>query len=209
MTPERKKRLTQVAACRQLDLTVVLENVHDPHNISAVLRSCDAVGIGRIYYLRTDQRIVEDIRLVLGQKSSAGTKKWVEIIQFDRLEDLMSLLRSQYTRIIGAALKPKAESLYTLDLAQSTALVFGNEHDGISEELSAVLDGHFVIPQKGMVQSLNISVACAVTLFEALRQRDLKGLYRDEIKTPTQAELAITYIGIHNREHSFLPPEED
>jgi len=173
MTERREKRILEVQSKRQMDLAVVLENVWDPHNISAVLRSCDAVGIQEIYILSTLSQKVSK----LGKKSSAGAAKWVNIHHFFNLEECFSALRIKYSRIYSTRLTEDALSVYDLDLTQSVALVFGNEKDGVSSEAGNLSDGNFSIPQVGMITSLNISVACAVTLYEGYRQRSVRGLY--------------------------------
>lgn len=174
MTPERKHRIQSVLSHRQNDLTVVLENVFDPHNISAVMRSCDAVGVQEIYVLNT--RIPRHKKW--GSRSSSSAAKWLTIHQFENAEECFAALREKYSTILTTHLSSDAVSLYSADLTRSTALVFGNEHAGVSEEMRAMADGNFVIPQVGMIQSLNISVACAVSLYEAYRQKAAAGHYR-------------------------------
>jgi len=167
MTPERYTRLTSVLNKRQPDLTVVLENVFDPHNISAVMRTCDAVGIQDIYILNT--KIPPHKRW--GAKSSSSAAKWLSIHQFSNAEECFTALRAKFKKIYTTHLSTDAVGLHELDLTESVALVFGNEHSGVSEEIIAMADGNFIIPQVGIIKSLNISVACAVTLYEAFRQK--------------------------------------
>lgn len=173
MTPERKQRLVSVLAKRQTDITVVLENVSDPHNISAVMRTCDAVGIQELYILNT--KIPRHKKW--GAKSSSSAAKWLTIHQFEDAEACFLSLRKQYSSILTTHLSTDAISLYEMDMTRSIALVFGNEHKGVSEEIRARADGNFIIPQVGIIRSLNISVACAVTLYEAFRQKNLAGHY--------------------------------
>ena len=173
MTPERLTRINSVLDKRQSDLTVALENVFDPHNISAVMRTCDAVGVQDIYILNT--RIPPHKKW--GAKSSSSAAKWLTIHQFDNAEECFSILRKRYSTILTTHLSHDAVSLYSLDLCKSTALVFGNEHSGVSDEIRALADGNFIIPQVGIIRSLNISVACAVSLYEAQRQKHLAGHY--------------------------------
>ncbi len=173
MTPERKERLTSVLNKRQGNITVVLENVFDPHNISAVMRTADAVGLQDIYILNT--KIPRHKKW--GAKSSSSAAKWLTIHQFDNAEECFSSLRKRYSTILTTHLSSDAVSLHATDLTQSIALVFGNEHSGVSEEIRALADGNFIIPQVGIIRSLNISVACAVTLYEAYRQKNLAGHY--------------------------------
>ena len=174
MTPERWQRLTSVLDKRQPDLTVVLENVFDPHNISAVMRTCDAVGIQDVYIL--NNRIAPHKKW--GYRSSSTATEWLTIHQFTDLHECFESLRKKYGKIYATHLDDGAASLHELNLAESVALVFGNERYGVSEEITKLVDGTFLIPQVGIIKSLNISVACAVTLYEAYRQKDIAGQYK-------------------------------
>ena len=176
MTPERKEKLTSVLAKRQPDITVVLENVFDPHNISAVMRTCDAVGVQDIYILNT--KIPRHKKW--GAKSSSSAAKWLTVHEFDNAALCFSALREGYSTILTTHLSSNAVSLHSIDFTRSIALVFGNEHSGVSEEIRALADGNFIIPQVGIIRSLNISVACAVSLYEAFRQKNLAGHYNRE-----------------------------
>jgi len=173
MTPERRDKLITVLSKRQPDLTVVLENVFDPHNISAVMRTCDAVGIQEVYILNT--KIPRHKKW--GARSSSSAAKWLTVHQFENAEECFSSLRKRYSKILTTHLSSDAVGLYQIDMTQPIALVFGNEHSGVSDEIRALADGNFIIPQVGIIQSLNISVACAVTLYEAFRQKNNAGHY--------------------------------
>ena len=173
MTPERFERLDSVLNKRQPDLTVVLENVFDPHNISAVMRTCDAVGIQDIFILNT--KIPPHKKW--GAKSSSSAAKWLSIHQFTNAEECFTELRKRYKKIYTTHLSTDAVGLHELNHTEPVALVFGNEHSGVSEEIIAMADGNFIIPQVGIIKSLNISVACAVCLYEAYRQKDTAGHY--------------------------------
>ncbi len=177
MTPERYQRLTAVLNKRQPDLTVVLENVFDPHNISAVMRTCDAVGIQDIYILNS--KIPPHKKW--GAKSSSSAAKWLTIHQFTNAVECFDALRQRFKKIYTTHLSTDAVGLHQLNLTEPVALVFGNEHSGVSDEIIAMADENFIIPQVGIIKSLNISVACAVTLYEAYRQKTDAGHY-DKIK---------------------------
>lgn len=178
MTPERKDRLSTVLSHRQPDLTVVLENVFDPHNISAVMRTCDAVGVQDVHILNT--RIPRHKKW--GAKSSSSAAKWLTVHSHESAKDCFTILRQRYSTILTTHLSSDAVSLYDIDFSQPVALVFGNEHNGVSDDIRALADGNFVIPQVGIIRSLNISVACAVSLYEAYRQKSLAGHYkRDDV----------------------------
>ena len=171
---------------RQPDLTVVLENVFDPHNISAVMRTCDAVGIQEVYILTT--KIPRHKKW--GARSSSSAAKWLTVHQFDNAEECFALLRRKYRKILTTHLSSDAVNLYDVNMTEPIALVFGNEHSGVSDEIRALADGNFIIPQAGIIQSLNISVACAVTLYEACRQKTLAGHYnRDNMDHAMKQEL--------------------
>ena len=186
MTPERREKLLKVLSKRQPDLTVVLENVFDPHNISAVMRTCDAIGIQEIYILNT--RI--PMHKKWGSRSSSSAAKWLTIHQYEDANACFAELRKHYSSILTTHLSSDAVSLHGIDFTKSTALVFGNEHSGVSDEIRALADGNFVIPQVGIIRSLNISVACAVTLYEAFRQKNAAGHYdRDDLSSLRKKEL--------------------
>ncbi len=181
MTPEREKIIDKVLQHRQPDITLIFENVWDPHNISAVLRTADAIGIMEVYVLYT-----QDVRKTkLGKRSSSSAKKWITPFYYYDINECISAVRKKYNKIYATHLSIDAHSLYDLDLTESVALVFGNESEGVSKELVSLCDDNFIIPMHGMVQSLNISVACAVSLYEAQRQRMLKGYYEKARLSPS------------------------
>lgn len=173
MTPERFDRLTAVLNKRQPDITVVLENVFDPHNISAVMRTCDAIGMQDIFIL--NNKIPPHRKW--GAKSSSSAAKWLTIHQYTDAAECFAELRKRYKKIYTTHLSTDAVGLHELNLTEPVALVFGNEHSGVSEEIIGMADGNFIIPQVGIIKSLNISVACAVTLYEAYRQKNNAGHY--------------------------------
>jgi tRNA (guanosine-2'-O-)-methyltransferase len=178
----REAKMRKVISAKQTGLTVVLENVDDPHNISAVLRTCDAVGILDVHLIRT----IEPAQRKLGKKSSASAKKWIRIHEYQDVKSCFDLLKKEGKTILATHLSSDAQQLFKLDLTVDTALVFGNEHSGVSQEVLELADGNFIIPQTGMIPSLNISVACAVTLYEAYRQKELAGHYLNSNLTEKQ-----------------------
>lgn len=174
MTPRRFERISEVVSKRQKYLTIVLENIHDPHNVSAILRSADAVGIGEVYLIYNTNKFPK-----IGRVSSASAKKWVDLRKFSSVESCFGELRSRKFRIYSTYVGENApgSSLYDLDLSKRTAIVLGNEHDGVSNEVVEQSDANFSIPMYGMIRSLNVSVAAAVCMYEAMRQRERAGLY--------------------------------
>jgi tRNA (guanosine-2'-O-)-methyltransferase len=182
-TSRRQQRIEHVLRRRQTTLTVVLEDVHDPHNASAVLRSCDAVGVLDVH-LVYDRELPP--RKAFGRTTSASAAKWIRTHFHESIEACYSHLRADGFAIWATALQPESRELYGLDLAAPTALVFGNEMRGVSEAAIAGADGTVFIPMQGMVESLNISVACAVSLYEAMRQRIGRGMYETPQLDETQ-----------------------
>lgn len=172
ITRRRLQRMRRVLEARQFDLHVVLENVHDPHNVSAVLRTCDAVGVDTVHLLYTIESFPS-----IGRSSSAGVAKWMTLRHHATVEECFSALREADCRVYGTSLHGSPRSLYAHDLTGAVAIVFGNEHRGISQDVVDRVDGTMKIPIVGFVESLNISVACAVTLYEAMRQRIDAGAY--------------------------------
>lgn len=173
MTPERREKLLAVLNKRQANLTVVLEDVQDPHNVSAVMRTCDAVGIQDIYIITSKAPRIKN----WGHRSSSSAKQWLTIHDFDNAADCFTELRKHYDKILTTHLAADAVSLHDIDFTGSVALVFGNEQNGVSDATRAMADGNFIIPQMGIIRSLNISVACAVSIYEAMRQKNIAGHY--------------------------------
>jgi tRNA (guanosine-2'-O-)-methyltransferase len=172
-TDERINTLSNVLIKRTKELTVILENINDPHNLSACLRSCDSVGIKEVSLIYHSGQPFPK----LGKKSSGSAKKWVDTTRYDHVEQCFNRIKSEGKKIYTTHMSKESVSLYDLDLSEPCALMFGNEHSGVSEIAVELADANFLIPQIGMIQSLNISVACAVSVYEAFRQRKAKGLY--------------------------------
>lgn len=172
ITPRRREKIVRVLRQRQPDLTLVLANIHDPHNVSAIYRSCDAFGVAGVclYYTHTSFPH-------LGEKSSASARKWVETEKFSDMAQLVQSLRSREMQILATACSEKAVDFATCDFTVPTAILLGNEHAGLDAEIAAIADREIYIPMRGMVQSLNVSVAAAVLLAEVARQREKAGMY--------------------------------
>ncbi len=154
------------------------------------MRTCDAVGIQEIYILNT--AIPKHKKW--GAKSSSSAAKWLTIHQFTDVAACFEALRKRVKKIYTTHLSSDAVDLYDLDLTEPVALVFGNEHSGVSSELITLADGNFIIPQVGIIKSLNISVACAVTVYEAFRQKKLAGHYdTPQIEGPDLQDLRATW----------------
>ena len=171
-TEKRVEKIKWVLTKRQPSLQVVIENIHDPHNVSAIFRTCDAAGIpavSLVYYVEKFPKI--------GKKSSASAYKWIEREKYKSIEECYYQKRKEKFKIYASSLNSNSKNLYKLDFTKKSTIVFGNEHRGLSKEAEEGADETFFIPMYGMVQSLNVSVSAAITIYEALRQRSLKGLY--------------------------------
>lgn len=179
----RLQRLRGVLERRQPGLTVVIENVHDPHNVSAILRSCDAVGVARVELLYTVEKFPR-----IGKKSSSSANKWVERRRHTSVKECFSILHGEGFQILATRLGESSCSLFDSSLVRPTAFVLGNEHRGVSDEAAAAADACIGIPMMGMIESLNVSVAAAVCLYEALRQRLARGMYSTPQYTPALLE---------------------
>jgi tRNA (guanosine-2'-O-)-methyltransferase len=183
VTEKRLEKITRVLKARQHSLRVVLENIHDPHNVSAIFRSCDAVGVPKVSLLYNNEEFPK-----VSKVTSASAYKWVEKERFKTIEECYGSLRKEGFKIYASLLSEDAKDLYELDLTGKVALVLGNEHRGVSKEAAEKADERFYIPMYGMIQSLNVSVATAVTLYEVQRQRMLKGMYKQSELPEEQIE---------------------
>lgn len=202
MTPARLEKLKIVAQNRQRDVHIVLENVCDLHNVGAVMRTCDAVGIPEVRlvldenFKRTKKRI--------GKKTSSGARKWVDAFEYETIASSLREFKNQDYQILGTALTDEAVSMYEVDFSKPTVIVFGNEKKGLSQEAKDLIDQAIIIPQKGLVQSLNISVACAVTLYELCRQRKVAGLYGRNLDDEQTQSFLEKYIAREDMRHDGL-----
>ncbi|HTN18133.1 MAG TPA: RNA methyltransferase [Chitinophagaceae bacterium] len=180
MRTERKQRIDEVLDKRQPDLVIVMENVQDPHNIGAVMRTADSVGVQDVYTINTLIGIHEFRK----KRSTGSADRWMNLHQYTSVQECVTALKSRGLKLWATHLGATAKSLYELELTEPVALIFGRERGGLSAELLQHCDGNFIIPQMGMIRSLNVSVACAVSLYEALRQRQQKGMYDGANKLP-------------------------
>jgi tRNA (guanosine-2'-O-)-methyltransferase len=171
MTPERYRRIRAVLDRRQPDLTVLLEDVHKPHNFSAILRSCDAAGVFETHATSPSGRVRRH------HPTSGGSGKWVGVRVHPTVAGALADLRERGLRILAAHPTAAAADFREEDYARPTAILLGQEKTGVSAAAAAGADGFVAIPMVGMVASLNVSVAAALILFEAQRQRAAAGLY--------------------------------
>ncbi|MCW2480232.1 tRNA (guanosine(18)-2'-O)-methyltransferase TrmH [Candidatus Symbiopectobacterium sp. NZEC135] len=175
MTPERYARIQEMLTSRQPDLTVCMEQVHKPHNISAVIRTADAVGVHEVHAVWPTSRM----RTLVS--SAAGSNSWVQVKTHRTIADAVSQLKTQGMQILATNLSAKAVDFREVDYTRPTCILLGQEKTGITQEALALADQDIIIPMIGMVQSLNVSVASALILYEAQRQRQNAGMYQREV----------------------------
>lgn len=179
MTPERFQTICKVLHQRQPDLTVITDEVHKARNLSAIVRICDAVGIQEFH-------CVEPVKGYRGFRGTAmGSHKWVDTVLHSDVTVGLRQLKKRGFRIVAAHLSPAALDFRAVDYTVPTALLMGTEKEGVSAAALALADEQVVIPMMGMVESYNVSAACAIILSEAQRQRQLAGLY-DTRRLPDQ-----------------------
>ena len=171
MVPKRYQRLRQVLDKRQPDLAVLMENVHKPHNFSAILRTCDAVGVFEAHVVKPDGG------MPTYNNTARGSEKWIHLHLHTNINEAIKHLKDRDFHIYAAHLSDHSVDYRKLDYTQPTAVLMGSELQGVSEEAVKLVDQEIIIPMVGMVQSLNVSVAAAVILFEVQRQRLQAGLY--------------------------------
>lgn len=182
MTPERFRTFKAVLARRQPDLTVLAEDVHKPHNIAALMRTCDAVGVFEINTVGAKSSFRRARGISGGTAPRVGVQPWRE------LEPAVASLKAKGFQIVAAHLSSTAEDYRQVDYTRPTALLLGSELRGVSEEGAALADRHALLPMRGLAASLNVSVAAALFLYEAARQREAAGLYACSRLTPEQYE---------------------
>ncbi len=170
-TEKRIEKIKWVLSKRQPTLRIVLENIHDPHNVSAIFRTCDAAGIPKVSLIYNIEKFPK-----IGKKSSASAYKWIEREKFKTVEECYNQLKKEKFSVYASSINGEAKNLYDLEFNKKSVLVFGNEHRGLSKEAEELADEIFYIPMFGMVQSLNVSVSAAISIYEAVRQRINIGL---------------------------------
>ncbi|MCW2487976.1 tRNA (guanosine(18)-2'-O)-methyltransferase TrmH [Candidatus Symbiopectobacterium sp. NZEC127] len=175
MTPERYARIKEMLTSRQPDLTVCMEQVHKPHNISAVIRTADAVGVHQVHAVWPTSRM----RTLVS--SAAGSNSWVQVKTHRTIADAVSHLKAQGMQILATNLSARAVDFREVDYTRPTCILLGQEKTGITQEALALADQDIIIPMTGMVQSLNVSVASALILYEAQRQRQNAGMYQRDV----------------------------
>ncbi len=193
MATNRYKRVKSVLDKRQLDLTVCLDEVHKHHNLSAIVRTADAIGCHHVHAVwpREQRRLTNN--------TSGGSKNWVETHMHDEVGDAIAAIREQIpgVQVLATNLSDSAVDFREIDYTKPTAIIVGQERDGISDEALSHADRHIVIPMEGMVQSLNVSVAAALILYEAQRQRENANMYLPNDDLDKNTKHTLLFEGCH------------
>jgi tRNA (guanosine-2'-O-)-methyltransferase len=182
MNPDRFQKLSRALRRRQPDLTVLMERVHKSHNLSAILRNCDAVGVLEAHAIPPEEG------LPVHSHTSAGTAKWVRLVRHRTVQEAVEDLKGRGFRVLAAHPSPEAVDFREVDYTAPTALMMGAELLGLSAEALALADQRVSIPMVGMAESFNVSVATALLLFEAFRQRQAAGMYDESRIDPGDRE---------------------
>ncbi|WP_413691962.1 tRNA (guanosine(18)-2'-O)-methyltransferase TrmH [Psychromonas sp. KJ10-2] len=191
MTPERFARITSMLNRRQPDLTVFMEQVHMQHNLAAIVRTADAMGINNVHATWD----IDSTRI--SRNVASGSQKWVNVHSHDTVQDAVAVMREQGMQIIATNLSDTAIDFREVDYTKPTAILMGQEKYGISDEALALADQDVIIPMVGMCQSLNVSVASALIMYEAQRQREIAGMYDQVCQLPKEEQQRILFEGGH------------
>jgi len=168
----REEREARVAAQRWPDVELIVEQAEDPHNIGAMLRTCDAVGIGTVHLVYSEER---PARLAEVSETAMSAAKWLTIRKWTSVEECLADVKARGLAVYVTALDPSAVSHFDVDWKKPCAIAMGTEREGASETLLGAADAKIAIPMRGFVQSLNVSVAAAVVMYEIVRQRTAEG----------------------------------
>ena len=190
-TPEREKKIKRVIANRRQDIIVILEDIYDPHNVESILRTCDAFGIHIIYLITHKQPPFNTKKL--GKRSSASANKWLDPIWFDSIDTALRPLKEEGYHLYGTTINNTAKHLQQTTFTDTkTAILFGNERDGLSPEILTYCNSELYIPMNGMIDSLNISVSAAITLYEYTKQHPLTT--KHQLPNKTQEKLINEFL---------------
>ncbi len=185
LNEKRITRIDDVLSKKQPDLQVMLDNLHSSQNLSAIIRSADAVGVLDVYYATK-----EDASLRIHKTITQGAHRWTHRYRMhnDHKVSFIKEKKTQGFQVVVTHLEEQAVSFREVDYTKPTLLVMGNEKEGVSSEIVKLADEIIIIPMQGMVQSLNVSVATGLILYEAQRQRELSGRYNASSLTSEKKE---------------------
>lgn len=171
---ERNQKIVELLKRRQTNITVFMDEVHKPHNLAAIVRTCDAIGIGNVHAVYPEGMLREC------HGTAMGSNRWVETHTHKNLQEGLVPLQQSGMQVLAAHFSDRAVDFRSIDYTKPTVLLVGSEKFGVSEQAAEIADEHVLIPMLGMVQSLNVSVASAIILYEAQRQRQDAGMYAQQ-----------------------------
>lgn len=193
MTKERKAKLTKVANNRQKDICLVLEDIHDPHNVGAILRTAEFFGIQQVILVFKNQTPFDPKKI--GKSSSSTANKWLSYKTFTSQKKALCYLKQNSYTVVSTVISKDSKSIYKTNFKnKKLALVVGNEHSGISDFFIKNSDLLVVIPKFGIVQSLNVSVASAIFLYEVTRQRVSNNINNYKISSKQSKKLLSKFL---------------
>lgn len=181
---------------RQTDITVFMDEVHKPHNLAAIVRTCDAIGIGEVHAVYPNSVLIDC------HGTAMGSNRWVTTHTHQDLSSGLTQMKSEKKQILAAHFSDRAVDFRKIDYTKPTVILVGSEKFGVSEQAAEIADEHILIPMLGMVQSLNVSVATAIILYEAQRQRELAGLYKQRQLSEEIVE-SLRFQWLHPQVKSF------
>jgi tRNA (guanosine-2'-O-)-methyltransferase len=208
MKLSRFEKINELLNRRQPDLTILMDEVHKPQNLAAVIRTADAVGIGKVHAVWPKSEIASH------HHTSGGSANWVKVDVHKCRSQAINQLKQDGMQVLAAHLSDNAVDFREVDYTKPTAILLGNEKQGVSAQASELADQHVVIPMHGMVQSLNVSVANAIILYEAQRQRQQAGMYQscrlhDSVKQRLIFEWMYPSVRDFCRRHQIRYPNLD
>ncbi|RDX36600.1 tRNA (guanosine(18)-2'-O)-methyltransferase TrmH [Kangiella sp. HD9-110m-PIT-SAG07] len=186
----RYEKIITLLSNRQPDMTVFMDEVHKPHNLAAIVRTADAVGIGHVHAV-----FPPDVKFS-GHHTSSGSKRWVTTHKHTDLKTGIAEVKKQDMQVLAAHFSDKAVDFRSIDYTKPTCILLGSELVGVSDQAAELADEHVIIPMAGMVQSLNVSVAGALIMYEAQRQRAEANMY-GELKVPQEEVDYILFNALH------------
>jgi tRNA (guanosine-2'-O-)-methyltransferase len=175
LTLSRQQRILDVISHRDFSVSVVAENIYDHGNLSAVMRSAEALGFADFHIIETGERFKES------QRTTAGADKWLEVSKWKSSADCLKKLKDQEVRIYATSLAPQAQTIESVDFSKPCALVFGNEKSGISDTVKDLADACVILPIRGFTQSYNISVAAAMSLYHVYSHKKAQPLSESQL----------------------------
>ena len=201
MINPRNDRINQLLDKRQQDLTVFMDEVHKPHNLAAIIRTCDAVGIGEVHAVFPENSPLKAHEKKM-ESTAMGSGRWVKTHRHENLQSGMQKIKGEKKQILAAHFSERAVDFREIDYTKPTCVLVGSELFGVSEQAAELADQHILVPMLGMVQSLNVSVATAIILYEAQRQREMADMYQTRQLSNDHCE-SLRFDWLHPQVKSF------